>query len=108
MIPSDEGRWLIIILKQDNTTFIVCNAYGYKTLFSHITSKLNELLDKYSESFVVTCGDFNECVDDVKDRFPAKIGINSQNNNLILKLCSDLSLKFNNSLLQDMNFNDSI
>lgn len=42
---SNEGRWIIMALKQDNSIFVVCNLYGYnsfsanKTLFSHITQK---------------------------------------------------------------------
>ena len=68
----------------------MCNVYGHnsrslnKGLFSQIILKLN--------SFLIVSGDFNECADDAKDRYPPKNCQTSQSNNLILKQCCDLSL----------------
>ena len=28
-VKSSEGRWVMIVIKQDNGIFIVCNVYGY-------------------------------------------------------------------------------
>lgn len=70
VVSSDDGRWLTIVIRQDNLILIVCNVYGHnsrsrnKGLFSHIVSKLNELLQKYSNSLLILGGDFNECADD--------------------------------------------
>ncbi len=37
-------------------------------------------------------GDFNECMDDVLDRYPPRPCNVALRNNVILSLCSDLSL----------------
>lgn len=98
VVSSDDGRWLTIVIRQDNAILIVCNVYGHnsrsrnKGLFSHIVSNLKELLQKYSNSLLILGGDFNECADDAKDRYPPKICQPSQSNNLILNFCCDLSL----------------
>ncbi len=40
-LSSDEGRWVIAVIKQDNATFITCCVYGHnsrtsnKIMFSH-------------------------------------------------------------------------
>lgn len=96
---SNEGRWIIMALKQDNSIFVVCNLYGYnsfsanKTLFSHITQKIIEMQIKYPDSFLILGGDFNECLDNTLDRFPPRsneaLHVNSNN---ILSICSSLSL----------------
>lgn len=46
-MASSDGRWVALIIKQDNAIFIVCNIYGFnshasnKILFNEVTSKLN-------------------------------------------------------------------
>lgn len=43
---SDEGRWIILSFKQDNSNFVICNIYGCnsrsdnRSLFAQITSEL--------------------------------------------------------------------
>ena len=97
-VKSSEGRWVMIVIKQDNGIFIVCNVYGYNshlsntTLFVQISNNAKLLLDKYSDSYVVFGGDFNECVDSSVDRFPPRLSQGPLANNLILSLCSALSL----------------
>lgn len=100
VITSSEGRWIIMTLKQDNSTFIICNLYGCnslsanKILFSQITCKLTELMNKYPGSFLILGGDFNECLDNTLDRFPPRSneGLNINHNSNILSICSSLSL----------------
>ncbi len=46
VVGSDDGRWILTLIKLDNYFFILCNIYGYnfhpsnKQLFSHITVKI--------------------------------------------------------------------
>ncbi len=98
VVGSDDGRWILTLIKLDNYFFILCNIYGYtshpsnKQLFSHITVKIKELLLDYRDSHIILGGDFNECMDDVLDRYlprPCNVALR---NNLILSLCSDLWL----------------
>lgn len=97
-VPSDNGRWIAIIIKQDNAIFIVCNIYGFnshasnKFFFNETITKLTELQQKYNGSHIILCGDFNECPDDMLDRYLPRLNQISQNNNLISLLCSNLSL----------------
>lgn len=64
-VPSENGRCITLIIKQDNATFIVCNLYGFnshvsnKILLNQIILKLKELLNKYQSSTINLCGDFN-------------------------------------------------
>lgn len=73
-VLSDDGRWIILVIKQDNAIFIVCNLYGYnshasnKIFFNEIIVKLKELHKKYHGSHIILGGDFNECPDDTIDR----------------------------------------
>lgn len=98
VVPSSDGRWITIIVKQDNTVFIVCNVYGFnshfenKNLFKAITGKLRDLRGKYVNAFIILSGDFNECPDEIEDRYPPRAARSSQGSNLISSLCSDLSL----------------
>ncbi len=98
MVGSDDGRWVLTLIKLDNSFVILCNIYGYtshpsnKQLFSHITVKIKEILLDYRDSHMILGGDFNECMDDVLDRYlprPCNVALR---NNVILSLCSDLSL----------------
>ena len=50
---SKEGRWIILVLKMDNSLFIICNVYGpnrtaqAKHMFSELSLKLDTLKEKY-------------------------------------------------------------
>ncbi len=61
-------------------------------VFSHITVTIKELLLDYRDSHIILGGDFNECMDDVLDRYlpsPCNVALR---NYVILSLSSDLSL----------------
>ncbi len=60
--------------------------------FSHINIKIKELLLDYIDSRIILGGDFNECMDDVLDRFPPRPCNVALRNYIIVSLCSDLSL----------------
>lgn len=116
-VPSNSGRWIILVVKHENATFIVCNIYGFnsqasnKILFYEVISKLKELQCKYSDSYTILCGDFNECPDDSVDRFPPKLSQTSQCTNLISSFCSSLSLtdawRFFNPYSQDFTWSNN-
>lgn len=97
-VKSSEGRWVMIVIKQENVVFIICNVYGYnsnssnKTLFAQVSNNAKLLIDKYADSYILLGGDFNECLDSSVDRFPPRVSRGPIANNLILSLCSDLSL----------------
>lgn len=98
VVESKDGRWITMVIKQDNTFFSLCNIYGFNShssnmiLFSQISAKVKELLADYKGSYVILGGDFNECMDDALDRYPPRPSNVALRNNLILSLCSDLSL----------------
>lgn len=98
LIRSSEGRWILMVVKQGNATYVLGNIYGYnssqsnKILFGQISSNVKHLNGKYKDSYVILGGDFNECIDTSVDRFPSKLDPRSITNNLILSLGSDLSL----------------
>merc|ERR1711954_355805 len=95
-MTSNDGRWIILVVKQDNATLINCNVYGFnshisnKTLFELITQRLQDLHNKYHDAITVLSGDLNECPDDMKDRYPSRPSQTSLN--LVSSLCSNLSL----------------
>lgn len=97
-MSSTDGRRIVLVIKQDNAIFIICNIYGfnsyasYKILLDLVTSKLKDLNNKYQGAFCILCGDFNECPDDVKDRYPPWPTQASPNSNPLSLLCSKLSL----------------
>lgn len=63
---SNKTRWIVMLLKQDSSAFIVCNIYDCNShsannlLFSQITSEAKKVL-KYPDSIVILGSDFNEC-----------------------------------------------
>lgn len=75
---SSEGRWIILVLKVDNLSFIICNVYGpnrmaqAKSMFSELSLELNVLKEKYKDSTVLIGGDFNDAPDDCLDRHPPR------------------------------------
>ncbi len=77
-IVSNEGRWIILVLKVDNLLFIVCNVYGpnrtaqAKDMFSELSLKLDILKGKYNDSTIIIGGDFNDAPDDYMDRHPPR------------------------------------
>lgn len=97
-VPSNDGRWITLVIKQDNAIFIVCNIYVFnshtsnKILFNEISLKLKEVSNTYQDPYLILCGDFNECPDDIMDRHRPRPNQTSQSNNLISSLCSNLSL----------------
>lgn len=116
VVPSSDGRWIIIIVKQDNTVFVVCNVYGFnshfdnKNLFNTITGKLRDLRGKYVNAFIILAGDFNEYPDEIEDRYPPRAARSSQGSDLISSLCSELSLtdawRFFNPGIQDFTWSN--
>lgn len=116
VVPSSDGRWIIIIVKQDNTVFVVCNVYGFnshfdnKNLFNTITGKLRDLRGKCVNAFIILSGDFNECPDEIEDRYPPRAARSSQGSDLISSLCSELSLtdawRFFNPGIQDFTWSN--
>ncbi len=75
---SDEGRWIILILKMNNSCFIVCNLYSYnypaqaKTMCTQLCEKLIAFQNKYKEAHLIVGGDFNDTPNDLIDRIPAR------------------------------------
>ena len=80
---SEDGRWIIVVVKLDNSLFLICNVYGYndkaqaKTMFSQIYSKLKDLQKKYEDAYLILGGDFNDAPDDSVDRIPERVSQNS-------------------------------
>ncbi len=99
MVGSDDGRWILTLIKLDNSFFILCNIYGYTSHPSLINNfslksllKLKNYCLDYRDSHMILGGDFNECMDDVLDRYlpsPCNVALR---NYVILSLSSDLSL----------------
>ena len=67
-----------MILKIDNTQFIICNVYGHNNnclntcMFEKLSWILFDLKSKYRDEHVPIGGDFNEVLDDALDRFPLR------------------------------------
>ena len=65
---SNEGQWIILVLKVDDLLFIICNVYGpnraaqAKDMFS----------EKYKDSAIIIGGDFNDAPDNCMDRHPPR------------------------------------
>ncbi len=78
-IRSDNGRWIILTVKLDNSTLIICNVYGFKVrahnleMFKEICDTITRLKKKYKDGYVIIGGDFNDAPDDSVDRFPQNI-----------------------------------
>lgn len=64
-----------------------------------------DLKGKYGNALIILSGDFNECPDEIEDRYPPRVARSSQGSDLISSLCSDLSLtdawRFFNPGIQD-------
>jgi len=94
-LMSTEGRWVILITKLDNATFIICNIYGHnlssanKCLISSLQGIIEALKNKYQHAFIIIAGDFNAVLDNSADRFPPKMGLS---NNMICALCDHLHI----------------
>lgn len=77
-LSSDEGRWIILVFKLNNTFFIVCNLYNYnntalaKTMCTQLCKKLEALKLKYKEAHMILGGDYNDAPNDLIDRVPAR------------------------------------
>lgn len=59
---SEEGRWIIIVVKLDNSLFLICNVYGHneiaqaRTMFNQTYSKLKSLQEKYKDAKLILGG----------------------------------------------------
>lgn len=77
---SEDGRWIIIVCKLDNSLFILCNVYGHNTstiakgMFTNLSIKIKLLQDKFKDAFLIIGGDFNDAPDDLIDRIPIRTG----------------------------------
>ncbi len=77
-IRSDNGRWIILTVKLDNSTLFICNVYGFNVrahnleMFKEICDTITRLKKKYKDGYVIIGGDFNDAPDDSVDRFPPK------------------------------------
>lgn len=77
-LSSDEGRWIILIFKLDNTFFIVCNLYNHnnttqaKTMCTQLCKKLEALKLKYKGAHTILGGDYNDAPDDLIDTVPIR------------------------------------
>lgn len=78
-MTSNEGRWIILVLKLDNSFFIVCNLYNYnntaqaKIMFLQLCLKLEAFKNKYKEAHLIIGGDYNDAPDDLVDRVPVRL-----------------------------------
>lgn len=77
-LSSDEGRWIILVFKLDNTFFIICNLYNHnnitqaKNMCTQSCQKLEVLKLKYKEAHLILGGDYNDAPDDLIDRVPVR------------------------------------
>lgn len=83
---SEEGRWIILVLKVNNIILIVNNNYGHnnnalaKNMFIQLTVNLIRLKEKYKEAHLMIGGDLNDTADDSMDRLPARMPSSSRFN----------------------------
>lgn len=83
---SEEGRWIILVLKVNNIILIVNNNYGHnnnalaKHMFVQLTVNLIKLKEKYKEAHLIIGGDLNDTADDLMDRLPARMPSSSRFN----------------------------
>lgn len=81
---SEEGRWIILVLRVNNVILVVNNIYGYnynalaKNTIVQLTAKLLKLKEKYKEAHLIIGGDLNDAADDLMDRVPARISSSSR------------------------------
>ncbi len=89
---SEEGRWIILVLKVNNVVLVVNNIYGHnnnalaKNRIVQLTTKLKEFKEKYKDAHLIIDGDLNDAADDSIDRLPAGMPSNSRFK-VILYLC---------------------
>lgn len=95
-VTCENGRWVILTVKLDNSTFILCNIYGHnsralnKSLFAKVSDTIQCKYDTFQASFVIFSGDFNECMDNLNDRYPPRSSPSDVQSNLT-SLCANLS-----------------
>lgn len=81
---SEEGRWIIAVIKLGNTTLITCNLYCYNNaslaemMMTHLCSKIQHFQKKYLNSLVVIGGDYNDAPDETLDRIPTRTNVTSK------------------------------
>ncbi len=81
----------------NNTTFILCNIYGHnysvlnKTLFAKVCDVVQCKFSHFQASYVICSGDFNECMDDLIDRYPPRTSQRAVQFSLA-SLCANLLL----------------
>lgn len=96
-VTCENGRWVILTVKLDNTIFILCNIYGHnsntlnKSLFAKVSDIIQCKFDAFQASYVIFSGDFNECLDNLCDRYPPRSSQRDAQSNLA-SLCANLSL----------------
>ncbi len=84
LVNSTEWRWLIIVVKFDNSIFILGNVYGYnssvqaKNMSTAVTHSISVLVKKYQGSFLLIGGDFNDAPDYFLNRFPPHTSTSSK------------------------------
>lgn len=83
-VRSTEGRWLLIVVKFDNSVFILGNVCGYnssvqaKDMSTEVTLSISVLMKKYQGALLIMGGDFNDAPDDFLDRFPPHTSTSSK------------------------------
>ncbi len=96
-VADENGRWIVLTVKLDNTTFILCNIYGHnsivlnKTLFAKVSDVVQYKFSNFQASYVICSGDFNECMDDLIDRYPSRSSQSAVQSN-VASLCANLLL----------------
>ncbi len=97
-VADENGRWIVFLtVKLDNTTFILCNIYGHnssvlnKTLFAKVSDVVQCKFSNFQASYVICSGDFNECMDDLIDRYPPRSSQRAVQSN-VASLCANLLL----------------
>lgn len=81
---SEEGRWIIFVLKVNNVILVVNNIYGHnnnalaKSMVVQLTTKLKKIKEKYKDAHLIIGGDLNDAADDLMDRLPARMPSNSR------------------------------
>lgn len=78
-------------------TFIFCHIYGHnssalkKSLFAEVSDTIQNKFFTFQASYVIFSGNFNECLDNLKDRYPPRSSQHDTQSNLA-SLCANLSL----------------
>jgi len=107
-VSSKEGRWLLVVVKLDNSLFVLGNFYGHnssaqaKNMSTEVIHSISVLVGKYQGAFLILGGDFNDAPDDFLDRFPPHTLSNSKFK-FTTDLCAHLSLV---DIWRFLNFNE--